>query len=189
MATGGVVSEGDNPTFAQYRPVELKAVVETADRLGRKVAAHAHATAGIRNAVLAGVDSIEQGSYIDDEGIRLMNEHGTYLVPTVYLEGWVLENLQTLGWTPDTMEKARMVIPVAHTNLSHAFTSGVKVALGTDAGVYPHGLNGREFVKVVEMGLTPLQRSKRLRSMQQTCSAGRQESVPSSLDNGRTLSM
>jgi imidazolonepropionase-like amidohydrolase len=70
-----------------------------------------------------------------------------------------------------------MVIPVAHTNLSHAFTSGVKVALGTDAGVYPHGLNGRECVKVVEMGLTPLQRSKRLRSMQQTCSAGRQESV------------
>jgi len=130
---------------------------------------HAHATAGIRNAVLAGVDSIEQGSYIDDEGIRLMNEHGTYLVPTVYLEGWVLENLQTLDWTPDTMEKARMVIPVAHTNLSHAFTSGVKVALGTDAGVYPHGLNGREFAKVVEMGLTPLQRSKRLRSTQQTC--------------------
>jgi len=157
MATGGVVSEGDNPTFAQYSPAELSAIVEVAHGLGRRVAAHAHATAGIKNAVLAGVDSIEHGSYIDDEGIRLMKEHGTYLVPTVYLEDWVLDNLQTLGWTPNTMEKARMVIPVAHTNLSRAFKSGVKVALGTDAGVYPHGLNGHEFGKMVEMGLTPLQ--------------------------------
>src|SRR5262249_38857730 len=157
MATGGVVSEGDNPTFAQYSPAELSAIVEVAHGLGRRVAAHAHATAGIKNAVLAGVDSIEHGSYIDDEGIRLMKEHGTYLVPTVYLEDWVLDNLQTLGWTPNTMEKARMVIPVAHTNLSRAFKSGLKVALGTDAGVYPHGLNGHEFGKMVEMGLTPLQ--------------------------------
>jgi imidazolonepropionase-like amidohydrolase len=157
MATGGVVSEGDNPALAQYNPEELKAIVETAHGLGRKVAAHAHATTGIKNAVLAGVDSIEHGSYIDDEGIQLMKAHGTYLVPTVYLEDWVLQNLQTLGWTPNTIQKAKTVIPIAHKNVSHAFQSGVKVAFGTDAGVYPHGLNGHEFAKLVEMGLPPLQ--------------------------------
>ena len=157
MASGGVISEGDNPALAQYSPEELKAIVETAHPLGRKVAAHAHGTVGIKNAVLAGVDSIEHGSYIDDEGIRLMKDRGTYLVPTVYLEDWVLQNMQTLGWTPNMMEKGRTIIPIAYKNVSHAFKSGVKVALGTDASVYPHGLNGHEFGKMVEMGLTPLQ--------------------------------
>jgi imidazolonepropionase-like amidohydrolase len=157
MATGGVVSEGDNPALAQFGPEELKAIVETAHGLGRKVAAHAHATLGIKYAVLAGVDSIEHGSYITDQETQLMKEHGTYLVPTVYLEDWVLQNLQILGWTPNSMEKARTVIPIANKNVSHAFKSGVKVALGTDAGIYPHGLNGHEFRKMVEMGLTPLQ--------------------------------
>jgi imidazolonepropionase-like amidohydrolase len=157
MATGGVVSEGDNPALAQYSPEELKAIVETAHGLGRKVAAHAHAAVGIRNAVLAGADSIEHGSYITDQEIQLMKEHGTYLVPTVYLEDWILQNLQNLGWTPNSMEKGRTLIPIANKNVSHAFKSGVKVALGTDAGVYPHGLNGHEFHKMVEMGLTPLQ--------------------------------
>jgi imidazolonepropionase-like amidohydrolase len=157
MATGGVVSEGDNPALAQFGPEELKAIVETAHGLGRKVAAHAHATLGIKYAVLAGVDSIEHGSYITDQETQLMKEHGTYLVPTVYLEDWVLQNLQILGWTPNSMEKARTVIPIANKNVSHAFKSGVKVALGTDAGIYPHGLNGHEFHKMVEMGLMPLQ--------------------------------
>ena len=157
MATGGVISEGDNPALAQYSPEELKAIVETAHGLGRKVAAHAHGATGLKNAVLAGVDSIEHGSYIDDEGIRLMKERGTYLVPTVYLEDWALQNMQNLGWTPNMMEKGRAVIPIAYKNVSHAFKSGVKVALGTDGGVYPHGLNAHEFAKMVEMGLTPLQ--------------------------------
>lgn len=157
MATGGVVSQGDDPALGQYSPEELKAIVETAHGLGRKVAAHAHAEVGIKNAILAGVDSIEHGSYITDEDIKLMKEHGTYLVPTVYLEDWVIENMQTLGWTSNMMEKARTVIPNAQKNLSHAFKSDLKVALGTDAGVYPHGLNGHEFGKMVEMGLTPLQ--------------------------------
>jgi imidazolonepropionase-like amidohydrolase len=156
MASGGVVSQGDDPAFGQFSPEELQAIVETAHSLGRKVAAHAHAEVGIKNAILAGVDSIEHGSYITDDEIRLMKEHGTYLVPTVYLEGWVIENMQTLGWTPDMMEKANTVIPIAEKHLSHAFKSDVKVALGTDAGVYPHGLNGHEFGKMVQMGLTPL---------------------------------
>jgi imidazolonepropionase-like amidohydrolase len=157
MATGGVVSEGDNPAFPQYSPEELKAIVETAHGLGRKVAAHAHAAAGIKNAVHAGADSIEHGSYMNDEEIQLMKEHGTYLVTTVYLHDWVLQNMQSLGYTPNMMEKAKTVIPVAEKNVSHAFKSGVKVALGTDAAVMPHGLNAHEFGKMVEMGLTPLQ--------------------------------
>jgi imidazolonepropionase-like amidohydrolase len=156
MATGGVISEGDNPALAQYSPEELKAIVETAHALGRKVAAHAHGATGIRNAVLAGVDSIEHGSYLNDEGIQSMKERGTYLVPTVALEDWVIENMQTLGWTPNMMEKARTVIPIAQKNVSRAFKSDVKVALGTDAAVFPHGLNGREFGKMVQLGLTPL---------------------------------
>jgi imidazolonepropionase-like amidohydrolase len=157
MATGGVLSEGDNPALAQYSPEEMKAIVETAHGLGRKVAAHAHGAAGIKYAVLAGVDSIEHGSYINDEDIALMKQHGTYLVPTVYLEDWLLENVDNLGLTPNMIEKAHAVLPIAQQNLSHAFKAGVKVALGTDAAVYPHGLNAHEFGKIVDMGLTPLQ--------------------------------
>ena len=157
MATGGVLSEGDNPALAQYSPEEMKAIIDTAHSLGRKVAAHAHGSGGIKLAVLAGVDSIEHGSYINDEDIALMKEHGTYLVPTVYLEDWLLENVNVLGLTPNMIQKANTVLPIAQQNLSHAFKSGVKVALGTDAAVYPHGLNGHEFGKMVDMGLTPLQ--------------------------------
>ena len=156
MATGGVLSEGDNPALEQYSPEEMKAIVETAHGLGRKVAAHAHGEIGIRNAVLAGVDSIEHGSYINDEDIRLMKERGTYLVPTVYLQDWLMENMMTLGLTPSMIGKAKIVLPIARQNLSHAFKSGVKVAFGTDAAVYPHGLNAHEFAKMVDMGMTPL---------------------------------
>ena len=108
MATGGVLSEGDNPALAQYSPEEMKAIVDTAHGLGRKVAAHAHGAIGIKYAVLAGVDSIEHGSYINDEDIQLMKERGTYLVPTVYLEDWLMENVQVLGLTPNMIEKAKL---------------------------------------------------------------------------------
>ena len=99
MATGGVLSEGDNPALEQYSPEEMKAIIDTAHGLGRKVAAHAHGALGIKNAVLAGVDSIEHGSYINDEDIALMKQRGTYLVPTVFLEDWLLANYQHLGFT------------------------------------------------------------------------------------------
>src|SRR5580704_16472138 len=156
MATGGVLSEGDNPALEQYSPEEMKLIVDTAHGLGRKVAAHAHGELGIRNAVLAGVDSIEHGSYINDDDIKLMKERGTYLVPTVYLQDWLMENLMTLGLTPSMIAKAKVVLPIAQKNESHAFTSGVKIAFGTDAAVYPHGLNAHEFAKMVQMGMTPL---------------------------------
>jgi len=156
MATGGVMSEGDSLTAVQYSPEELRVIVDTAHALGRKVGAHAHATAGIKTAILAGVDSVEHGSNIDEEGIRLLKEHGTYLVPTLYLGDWLPENYAALGLTKNMLEKAKTVIPQAREHLRRAFSEKVKVAFGTDAGVYPHGLNAREFAVMVKLGMTPL---------------------------------
>ena len=155
-ATGGVLSKGDNAELEQYSPEEMQAIVREAHRLGRKVAAHAHGAQGIKDATLAGVDSIEHGSFIDEEGIQLMKQHGTYLVPTLYLGDWFLENYQKLGLTDDMVAKAKLVMPAARQNVARAFREGVKVAFGTDAAVYPHGLNAREFAVMVKLGLTPL---------------------------------
>jgi imidazolonepropionase-like amidohydrolase len=155
-ATGGVLSKGDNAELEQYSPEEMQAIVQESHRLGRKVAAHAHGARGIKDAVLAGVDSIEHGSFIEDEGIQLMKQHGTYLVPTLYLGDWLLENYAKLGLTEDMVVKAKLVLPAARENVAKAFRAGVKVAFGTDAAVYPHGLNAREFAVMVKLGLTPL---------------------------------
>jgi imidazolonepropionase-like amidohydrolase len=156
-ATGGVLSLGDNPQHSQYTLEEMKAIVADAHRLGRKVAAHAHGAEGIRWAAEAGVDSIEHGSYIDDAGIAAMKEHGTYLVPTLYLGDWMFENAEQTHMPPPLMAKAKDVIPAARKNIAHAFASGVKVAFGTDAAVYPHGLNAHEFAVMVKLGLSPMQ--------------------------------
>jgi len=155
-ATGGVLSLGDDPRASQYTLDEMKAIVAEAHRLGRKVAAHAHGGDGIKLAVQAGVDSIEHGSYIDDEAVRLMKERGTYLVPTLYLGDWFLENYQRLGVPPHMAAKAKEVMPAARQNIARAFAQGVPVAFGTDAAVYPHGLNGREFAVMVKLGMTPM---------------------------------
>ena len=156
-ATGGVLSLGDNPQHSQYTLEEMKAIVADAHRLGRKVAAHAHGAEGIRWAAEAGVDSIEHGSYIDDAGIAAMKEHGTYLVPTLYLGDWMIDNAGLTRLPAPLLAKAKEVIPAARKNIARAFAAGVKVALGTDAAVYPHGLNGHEFAVMVKLGLTPLQ--------------------------------
>jgi imidazolonepropionase-like amidohydrolase len=156
-STGGVLSLGDDPKHAEFTLEEMKTIVAEAHRLGRKVAAHAHGGEGLKQAVLAGVDSIEHGTYIDDEGIRLMKEKGTYLVPTIYLTDWFLENYPSLGLPPQIIAKAKEVMPAMKKNLTHAIQQGVPVAFGTDAAVYPHGLNAREFVVLVRMGLTPIQ--------------------------------
>jgi len=156
-ATGGVLSKGDSPEATQFSDEEIRAVVAEAHRLGRKVAAHAHGAAGIKQAVMAGVDSIEHGSFIDDEAIRLMKEKGTYLVPTLYLADWFIENYQRLRVPAFMVEKAKVVMPAARQNIARAFKAGVKVAFGTDAAVYPHGLNAREFAVMVKLGMTPMQ--------------------------------
>lgn len=156
-ATGGVLSKGDSPQASQYTLEEMKAIVADAHRLGRKVAAHAHGSQGILWATEAGVDSIEHGSYIDDAAIAEMKKNGTYLVPTLYLGDWFLENAEK-NHVPDfLLMKAKAVMPAARQNIAHAFASGVKVAFGTDAAVYPHGLNAHEFAVMVKLGLTPLQ--------------------------------
>jgi len=156
-ATGGVLSLGDNPQASQFTQEELRAIIADAHRLGRKVAAHAHGAQGILWATEAGVDSIEHGSYIDDAGIAAMKQHGTYLVPTLYLSDWFLENAPKTGVPPQMLAKGREVMPAARKNIAHAFASGVKVGFGTDAAVYPHGLNAHEFAVMVKLGLTPLQ--------------------------------
>jgi imidazolonepropionase-like amidohydrolase len=157
MASGGVLSQGDNPQAEQFSPEEMRAIITEAHRLGRKVGAHAHGAQAIKDAVLAGVDSIEHGSYIDDEDIRLMKEHGTYLVPTLYLADWFMDNYQKLSATENMIAKAKAVMPAARQNVARAFREGVKVAFGTDAAVYPHGLNAHEFAVMVKLGLSPLQ--------------------------------
>ncbi len=153
-ATGGVLSKGDDPQASQYTIEEMRAIVADAHRLGRKVAAHAHGSQGILWATEAGVDSIEHGSYIDDASIAAMKKNGTYLVPTLYLEDWMIEkgNLP-----PIYQQKMKDTIVVAKKNIKHAIESGVKIALGTDAAVYPHGLNAHELdVYVNQMGMRPL---------------------------------
>ncbi len=156
-ATGGVLSKGDNPQHSQYTIDEMKAIVTDAHRLGRKVAAHAHGAEGIRWASMAGVDSIEHGSYIDDAAIAEMKKNGTYLVPTLYLGDWFLENAERIGTPPDLIAKGREVMPAARKNVARAFAAGVKVGFGTDAAVYPHGMNAHEFAVMVKLGLSPLQ--------------------------------
>jgi imidazolonepropionase-like amidohydrolase len=153
-ATGGVLSKGDDPQASQYTLEEMQAIVADAHRLGRKVAAHAHGGQGILWASEAGVDSIEHGSYLNDEGIAMMKKHGTYLVPTAYLIDWV----QQYGNLPPLyQQKMKDVSAVEKQNAIKAIKAGVKVALGTDAAVYPHGLNAHEVdVYVNQFGMSPL---------------------------------
>ena len=156
-ATGGVLSKGDDPQASQYTLEEMKAIVADAHRLGRKVAAHAHGAQGIAWAAEAGVDSIEHGSYIDDNAIKIMKEHGTYLVPTQYLADWMRENAVKIGLPAMYAEKMKTVTAAMRQNVGKAIRAGVKIALGTDAAVYPHGLNAHEFEVYVKLGMTPLQ--------------------------------
>lgn len=155
-ATGGVLSMGDDPKASQYTLEEMKAIVAESHRLGRRVAAHAHGGEGIKLAVEAGVDSIEHGTYIDEEAVRMMKQKGTYLVPTVYLTQWFLENYAGLGLPPAMVNKAKTIMPAMQTNLAKAFSLGVPVAFGTDSAVYPHGLNAHEFAMYVKFGMKPI---------------------------------
>jgi imidazolonepropionase-like amidohydrolase len=153
-ATGGVLSKGDDPQASQYTLEEMQAIVADAHRLGRKVAAHAHGAQGILWAAEAGVDSIEHGSYMTDEDIAMMKKHGTYFVPTAYLVDWMQESGHL---PPFYLQKMKDVSAVEKANAKKAIAAGIKVALGTDAAVYPHGLNAHELdVYVNQFGMKPL---------------------------------
>ena len=157
LATGGVLSKGDSPGAPQYTLEELQAAAETAHMAGRKIAAHAHGTDGIKNAILAGIDSIEHASLIDDEGIRLAKEHGTYLVMDIYNDDYILNEAPKVGLPQENIDKEKMVGRLQRENFEKAVKGGVKMAFGTDAGVYPHGDNARQFFYMVKFGMTPAQ--------------------------------
>ncbi len=156
-ATGGVLSEGDAVGATQYTLEEMKAIVDEARKLDRKVAAHAHGTEGIKLAVAAGVASIEHGSFLDEEGARLMAQRGTYLVPTISA-GEFTENAAKSGrLTGMRAEKARAAAAGMRNAVRLAVRNNVPIALGTDAGVGEHGANGHEFTLMVEWGgMTPM---------------------------------
>ena len=156
-ASGGVLSKGDQPGTPQYTPEEMQAIAEEAHKLGRKVAAHAHGTQSIKDAIRAGIDSIEHSSLIDDEGIGLAKQHGTYLVFDIYNDDFILQEGAKAGMLAESIEKEKKIGRLQRENFRHAWQSGVnKMAFGTDAGVYPHGDNAKQFAKMVEWGMKPI---------------------------------
>lgn len=155
-ATGGVLSATAAGTDQQFFADELQAIVDTARLLGRKVAAHAHGVNGIKAALRAGVDSIEHGTFLDDEAVALFKEKGAWYVPTLVAGAWVAEKAEVQGFFPPPVaEKARAVGPKIKEAVGRAWRGGVKIAFGTDSGVSSHGKNGREFALLVEAGLSP----------------------------------
>ncbi|MEN3748411.1 amidohydrolase family protein [Sphingomonas sp. HF-S3] len=156
-STGGVMSDTAAGLGQQMSDDELVAIVQTAHRLGRKVAAHAHGTDGVNAALRAGVDSIEHGTYLDPESIRLFKASGAYLVPTLLAGDTVKRQAETAEWMPANVRaKARTVGPLMVDALRRAHRAGVKIAFGTDSAVSPHGDNAQEFALMVEAGMTPL---------------------------------
>jgi len=156
-ATGGVLSKGTSVGLQQYSLEEMVALVEEAHARNRRVAAHAHGTEGIKAAIQAGVDSVEHSSLIDEEGIQLALENDTYLVMDVYVSTYILEMGEAAGFLPESLDKEREVGQQQRNNFQRAHEAGVKMAFGSDAGVYPHGTNGRQFAYMVEYGMTPLE--------------------------------
>ena len=155
-ASGGVLSKGDQPGTPQYTLEEMQAIAEEAHKLGRKVAAHAHGTQSIKDAIRAGIDSIEHSSLIDDEGIALAKQHGTYLVFDIYNDDYILQEGAKIGMLPESIEKEKKVGRLQRENFRHAWQSGARMAFGTDSGVYPHGDNAKQFAKMVEWGMKPM---------------------------------
>ena len=157
-ATGGVLSYAKSGQNPQFTVDEVRAVVEAAHDYGYKVAAHAHGTEGMKRAVVGGVDSIEHGTYMTDEVIALMKKHGTWYVPTISAGHFVAENAKQPGYYPEIVRpKALAVGPQIQKTFAKAYAAGVKIAFGTDAGVFPHGDNAREFELMVEAGMPAIE--------------------------------
>jgi len=156
-ASGGVLSKGDQPGTPQYTFEEMKAIAEEAHKLGRKVAAHAHGTQSIKDAIRAGIDSIEHSSLIDDEGIALAKQNGTFLVFDIYNDDYILSEGAKVGMLPESLEKERQIGKLQRENFRKAYLAGAKLAFGTDGGVYPHGDNWKQFATMVEWGMKPME--------------------------------
>src|SRR5882724_2389159 len=154
MPSGGVLDQSASGDNSQLTLEEIKAVVATAHDYGFTVAAHAHGAESIRRAVIGGVDSIEHGTYMDDQDMKLMKEHGTWYVPTIIAGKFVEEKAGVPGYyPPQVAAKAKMVGPIIQATAGRAYKAGVKIAFGTDAAVYPHGENAKEFKYMVEAGM------------------------------------
>jgi imidazolonepropionase-like amidohydrolase len=156
IATGAVFTSGTTPSMPEFTEQEIRAAVEEAARAGSFVIAHAHGAEGIKNAVRAGVRTIEHGSYLDDEGIALMVKHGTWLVADVYNGDYTEEVGTRDGWSEEILRKNRETTDVQRQNFARAVRAGVRIGFGTDAGIYPHGDNARQFAYMVKYGMTPL---------------------------------
>lgn len=155
--TGGVLSKGTKVGAQQFSYEEMKAIVDEAHQLGLKVAVHAHGEEGINTAIKAGVDSVEHSSFISDEGIRAAKANGTYLSMDVYVSDYILSEGEAAGILKESLEKERTVGKKQRERFKAAVKAGVKMAYGTDAGVYPHGDNGKQMKYMVKWGLSPLQ--------------------------------
>jgi len=155
LATAGVLSEEESVGAPQYSQEEMNAAVEEAAMWGRRVAAHAHGAEGIKRAIRAGVASVEHASFIDDEGIRLAREKGTYLVMDIYNDDYILQEGAKAGMLPESIEKERKIGRLQRENFGKAWKAGARMAFGTDAGVYPHGDNAKQFAYMVKYGMSP----------------------------------
>jgi imidazolonepropionase-like amidohydrolase len=160
MASGGVLSKGDQPGAPQYSLEELKVAADTAHQAGRKIAAHAHGAQSIKWAIEAGIDSIEHASLVDEEGIAMAKAHGTYFVMDIYDDDYILQEGPKIGMPQENLIKERGVGQTQRDNFRKAHAAGVKMAFGTDAGVYPHGDNARQFHYMVMYGMTPAEAIK-----------------------------
>jgi imidazolonepropionase-like amidohydrolase len=157
LATGGVLSKGDSPGAPQFTYEELKVAADEAHMAGRKIAAHAHGAEGIKNAILAGIDSIEHASLATDEDIQLAKQHGTYFDMDIYNDDYLLGKAIEFGLPQENIDKEKMVGRIQRETFQKAVNAGVKMAFGTDAGVYPHGDNAKQFATMVKFGMTPAQ--------------------------------
>ncbi|QJE72799.1 amidohydrolase family protein [Aerophototrophica crusticola] len=156
-ATGGVMSKGTAVGAQQLSDEELRAIVEEAKRLGLRTAAHAHGVNGVKAAIRAGFDTIEHASFIDDEGLRLAKERGTWLSMDIYNTEYILGEGEKAGILPESLEKERLTGRIQRENFGRAVKAGVNIVFGSDAGIYPHGENAKQFSRMVKFGMTPLQ--------------------------------
>ena len=156
IATGAVFTAGTTPSKPEYTEQEIRAAVEEAAKRGTFVAAHAHGAEGIKNAIRAGVRTVEHGSYLDDEGIELMVRHGTWLVADVYNGDYTEEVGTRDGWSAEILRKNRETTDIQRAAFAKAVKAGVRIGFGTDSGIYPHGDNARQFAYMVKYGMTPL---------------------------------
>jgi len=156
-ATGGVLSLADAVDTPQLTAAELDALVDEAHALRLKTAAHAHGAEGAKRAIRAGIDSIEHGSFLDDEALQLMKQRGTYYVPTLMAtEGLSEQIAKGVAIPPAILPKAQAAIAAVHQTFQKALAKGIKIGLGTDAAVYPHGRNAEEFHQMVDLGMKPI---------------------------------